>query len=357
MDYVKIFPDDLLLFRDDTKMDRGMDKDTKTEAGANLIISKIFPYPSVFWGSIFTSFLRQGLLPEVLNILKIGDSEKKEVSDTCLSEYLSIRFLGIIIKKKIYVPAPLDLFYDESVVCAKFDGNTFSVPTKGKTKRAENMFIELEHFVEKYLSSNYNNIKLHPISSFIDFEHRTGIEIEDRRAKEGHLYRINFLRFQDPEAGYVVGYHTKINQSVKDGFFTLGGERKIAYMKQLSSIDKYITSYEKKLCSTDKIKLILISPLIVSEVDTESYIQKLLSKAICLEGLAVGSLEKFNGFDMAKGERKKYVWAIPAGSVLYLRSKEFQGKTYLNIQRLINEKFKKHTKFYRGFGLYLLAEW
>lgn len=365
MRYVKLIPEDTLLFRDDTRMEKGPNVrvgNWEIKDVPNLVKSRLMPYSSVFWGTIYTALLRKGLLPDASQKLMNGEILRTEV----LEKDLAIEFLGLYRDEKVLIPAPLDLFYDNdrNVSCAEFNRGKFNVPQSDRYKviyeRSENMYIGLTDFFRFYSEGIYKGITLYSESEIITYDHRTGIELKNRNVVDGHLYRIEMISFVEEYSGYVIGFRALDTDAI-EGPVTLGGERKVAYLEEIPDMGNELIQYDERQCNSKNVRINLLAPLIIPEmgkgVNAIEYLSTLLPENIRLEGIATSNAESFSGYDIAADREKEAVISIGAGSVLYMSSEEFIGKDYAQIRQIINESFRNLDQFYKGFGTYLISEY
>lgn len=351
--YVKMIPENILLFRDETSMNKGE---------TNWIVSKCIPYPSVFWGTICTAMLRQKKLSEIQQLIKDGRTDQHEKIKECLK----VEFIGVYDgeEEKVYIPAPLDLYYSNKgqVFCGKFQKEQYFLPTKKwvhKTfEQAKHDLISLSDFYYYYLEGDYRAIELKSMEDFFTYETRIGIELEDGIVKESHLYQMQSVCFKKDGCGYVIGY--KSGERCEEGYVTLGGERKSAYLTEIENEESFswLHSLQEKECHGSLIKVIFLTPTIIPEKESFEEIQKAFeNKKIQLKNAVIGDTQIVSGFDIATGKSKRKEKVIPAGSILFLQSNLFEKETYKKIAQEIEGVLKEFTELsYRGFGKFLLAE-
>lgn len=351
--YAKITPEGVVLFRDETSMEKGE---------TNWIVSKYMPYPSVFWGTICTALLREGKLGDIKKLI----DEKKPDQHSIMEKNLKLEFVGIYDEKEreAYIPAPLDLYVSNKniVFCGKYQKGKYQLPTKGEGHetfiQAEGKYISLWHFYDYYSEKKYSNISLKGEEEIWEHETRVGIELdkETRMVKESHLYQMQTLRFKKDTLSYVIGYHSE--NRCQNGLVTLGGERKMAYFTNMEKDKFFDASWDERECKGNRVRMVVITPITLNGPKENNSFQNIFEETeIEVIHMVVGSLETMSGFDMLKGEEKKKKEVIPAGSVFILESNAFKGKSYNKITEKIEEELIKSVDlFYRGFGKFLLAD-
>lgn len=358
--YFKIKPGDTLFFRDGHPFSKRLN---------NYLESLNIPYPSVFYGAVFSALLRQGKFEDILSCIK----DKNNDIETKLEENFNITgvYLYDEIKNELYVKAPLDLFQDgnsKSLGLYK-DGFLYSPGGANKYNRCDDKFISLNDLIKHYSKGNVNDITLYPGKYFFTNYSKVGIEIDRQKktVKEEHLYRLNMVEFSHKRFSYLL--KCKINLSedeIKNDVIKLGGEAKVASFthtfKELSAIKELNKFYNNTTIYDDKIKLILTTPMIIEkalqnkEDDSENYFDNFI-KNNNIECAVTGKPEYIGGFDMARSEQKSIREAIPAGSVLIMKNNKFING---NITQILDSSCEKYINLkniednFRGFGSILI---
>lgn len=195
------------------------------------------------------------------------------------------------------------------------------------------------------------HIKLYSSDYFFTKYKKVGVEIEkiSRTSKDKHLYRLNMTEFKDKRFSYMLkcGLNSSID-GLKNDVVKLGGESKLAAFthtfKTVKVIDKLEQFYDKQVIKSDKLKIIVITPMIMDNFDKSS-----------AEFLSTGKPEYIGGFDMARNTQRTRKKAIPSGSVLVIKDDKFKDKSIKYIYDH-SEKFHKLDKIknskqrYKGFG-------
>ncbi|AKA67808.1 type III-B CRISPR module-associated protein Cmr3 [Clostridium scatologenes] len=350
--YFKIKPSDTLFFRDGHPFLKRLN---------NYLESLNVPYPSVFYGAIFSALLRQGNFKDILNSIRNKDNE----IETKLEKNFNITgvYLYDEIKNELYVKAPLDLFEDgnsKSFGLYK-DGFLYSPTGANKFNRCDDKFISLSDLIKHYSSRNVNEITLYPSKYFFTNYSKIGIEIDrqKRTVKEEHLYRINMVEFSDKRFSYLLKCEIDLNEDeIKDDVIRLGGESKIASFthtfKELSAIKELNEFYNNTIVYGDKIKLILTTPMIIekSSQDKKDDFDNFINNNN-IECVVTGKPEYIGGFDMARNHQKNIRKAIPAGSVLIMKNNKFRN---VSINQILDDSCEKYINLkniednFRGFG-------
>lgn len=351
--YFKIKPGDTLFFRDGHPFLKRLN---------NYLESLDIPYPSVFYGAVFSALLRQGKFKDILNSIKIKTND----IETKLEKNFNITgvYLYDEIENELYIKAPLDLFEDGSSKSFGLykDGFLYSPGGANKYNRCDDKFISLNDLIKYYSKGNVNDITLYPGKYFFTNYSKVGIEIDRQKktVKEEHLYRLNMVEFSHKRFSYLLKCKIDLgNDEIKDDVIKLGGEAKVASFtctfKELSAIKELNEFYSNSIIYGNKIKLILTTPMIIEKASQdkeddsqdENYFDNFI-KNNNIECAVTGKPEYIGGFDMARNEQKSIRKAIPAGSVIIMKNNDFNEKKISEIYRDIN--FKNVEDSFRGFG-------
>lgn len=337
--YIKIKPSDTLFFRDGSMFKKGLN---------NYLQSLDIPYPSVFYGAIFSAILRQGGFDDIKDKINNGQiwdelAEIFEIDDIYLYDEE---------ENEIFTHAPLDIFYNDSIKkIGNYDieNNRFNSPKNeiDKFKRAEDNFISVHDLIENYSKNNINDINLHSKKKFFTKYSKTGIEVDKKlkTAKDKCMYRIDMTEFCDRKFSYLLSCKIDTERiSIANGIIRLGGESKLASfthtLKQLKVMDEIKYFYNNTVIEGNQIKVILTSPMIVKDYckfKDENNIKVAVT----------GRPNYIGGYDMAKKEKKVMNRAVPSGSVFIVEDNNFIGKKISDIKLELIESAEEK---FRGFG-------
>lgn len=342
--YFKIKPSDTLFFRDGYTFKKKVN---------NHLESLDTPYPSVFYGAIFSALLRQGKFSNIINDIK---DRNKDIINNKSEENFRIESIYIYdeMENEVYMKAPLDLFENDfNVTLGKYEDGYLYNPyhENYKYERADNKYISLSDLIQYYSKSDVKNITLYSREYFFRTYKKIGIEIDrnNRTAKDEHLYRLNMVEFTDKRFSYLV--RCKINKNegdIQPDVLKLGGESKLASFtytdKSIGIIESLDKFYEEKKIYNDKLKIIFTTPM-----NEKNY--QYIKENFKIKYTITGKPEYIGGFDMAKGEQKPMKKAVPSGSILVIENGEFEDKTISEILKL--DKLKEIMSlenYFRGFG-------
>lgn len=338
--YIRIKPGDTLFFRDGFSFKIGLN---------NYLQSLDIPYPSVFYGAIFSAILRQGKCTDIKEEIK----NKKIESN--LGEIFKIDdiYLYDEIENEIFIHSPLDIFYNDYMKkIGEYDikNQIFNSPEDDidKFKRADDSFIKVHDLIKYYSENNIKDIELYPKKHFFNKYQKTGITInkDSRTAKDKCMYRIDMTEFCDKKFSYLL--KCEINSGkidFRNDIVRLGGESKLAAFthtfKELDVINEIEKFYKNTTIEGNKIKVILTSPMIMCD---DKY-NKLKSDRIKVA--VTGKPNYIGGYDMASRQKRKMQKAIPSGSVLIVQDDSFDGKKICDIKlKLIQDS----QLSFKGFG-------
>lgn len=326
---INIKPCDNTFFGDGTQFNFDINKNIK---------SKNTPYPSVFFGSIFTA------------ILTHNDNFRKEFFKKGNYDHESILQIGQVYlfnekEKKLYIKAPLDLFINSKneVGFGKFEKNITKTSLKyeyilrsPKNKdytRVKNMYIDIKNIYDAYLKKNRLRINLKRENQIFLKNKKIGIGI-DKKSKvveDGKLYKIEQTEFTSSDWSYVVEY--KIDKEylsqkyskVKDlnlGYLKLGGENKASIFKTITDnrIEKKISEFKKM----EKFKNNIYKIIFTSETYfIEGIEQSFNENGIEILGISNEKPIYIGGYDMkGKGTVRKMYKGYEAGTVILVKVNE-----------------------------------
>lgn len=335
--YFKIRPIDTMFFRDGTPFNKDLN--------SNFIEVKDVPYPSVFYGAIFSALLRQGKFKEVLEEIK---NKNESAIEQKSKEVFRIKNIFIYDEEenKVFTKAPLDLFKnEEDVVFGKYENGSFNSSNKEGYKRADEFYIDVDDLFNDYKMKKNHKLKLYPRSYFFKNYVKTGLDLREKPAlelEEKPVYRITMTEFASKKFSYMLQCELDENSmDIKKDIILLGGESKMASLaytnKEISLFNK-INDYKDTNC--EFVKFILISPMIIENDE------KLNGKCEFIQ--ITGKAEYIGGYNLASGEQKPIKRAIPAGSLFILKN------TKENVEKI---KSLSEENNFRGFGKFITIPW
>lgn len=349
---LKITPMSELFFRDGITMEQGT---------SNWLISKVIPNLSVFYGALISLQLRKGEFGDILELVKKSSQaeNKKEIQDKIdikLRERIKIHGIYLVADRELYMPAPLDLFYNEKETVKKgeYKSGLIYPPEMEKVdevwERGDEKFIKLFHYNEKYRKNDMENLRLYDSNNFFSYYHKVGLTIGNNRMNiEGDLYFADMVTFVKKDMGYVldVEWEEPVSDLAEEEVIQLGGERKIALIEELREDSWEYEQWQElrkqeEQCQTEctiegLVKIVFTAPLLLPEEENN-----IISENEKKVKIIVSSMKKtdyIGGYNMAIGEQRKMRKAIPAGSVFLLEIREkIQGSIYDYIKKILNQK-------------------
>jgi len=332
MNILKIQAVDTLFFRDGKPFSMGDE---------TAIDTKTVPFPSVFWGAIFSRLIADGKI-------------KQDKQDKYDKRVLKIGRVFLYNEQNsiLLLPAPADIFKDKDgniytekyeminekvAVSSNITTQYLVMPnTDEDVKRVENSFIEINSF-KPYIEQLDSDISIYEITDIIEYENKVGIKRNSSNTtEEGNLYRIPMLRFKE-NWNYLVEYELQGGIDLgNQGVLKLGGEGKTA---KYSKFNKKIGELsESRTVENDEfLKIYASSHLIFKEnisnwkeIFDEKFPDCTLWSVANSIHVAVG------GWDMETNKPKIMKRALPAGSVFMLK---FNGEK-LNSET-IKERFSE----------------
>ncbi|MCY3709413.1 MAG: hypothetical protein OXG26_11000 [Caldilineaceae bacterium] len=189
--------------------------------------------------------------------------------------------------------------------------------------------------VSRYLRGNDTTLLLIERATLIEREPKIGIarSRETLSSEEQMLYRIEMSRFKNSDGsyGFVVDYECSESLSHR-GLLKLGGEGKsFVYQNivvDMSLLSGHLDAVKTAIQSTGRFKLYFATPAIFKHGWLPSWLsdytlpgayppENAAPISLKLITAAVGKPVPVGGWDMAKGEAKPTLRAVPAGSVYY----------------------------------------
>lgn len=339
--YIKIKPSDTVFFRDGFTFKIGLN---------NYLQSLDIPYPSVFYGAIFSAILRQDGFNDIKYKIKKG-----QIGDE-LAKILKIDDVYIYDEEEneIFTHAPLDIFYNDYIKKIgdyDIENKTFNSPKNeiDKFKRAEDDFISVHDLIENYYENNMNDIDLYSKKKFFGKYLKTGIAVDgnSKTSKDKCMYRIDMTQFCDSKFSYLLRCKIDTKRiSLKNDIIRLGGESKLASfthtLKELKVTKEIEYFYKNTVIEENKIKVILTSPMIIND-----YCKFLKDNNIKIA--VTGKPNYIGGYDMAAKHKKAMKKAVPSGSVFVIENNSFINKEIRDIKLEFIESAEQWQRV-RGFG-------
>lgn len=369
-------------------------------------ISKNVPYPSVFYGAIFSKlYVENGVIRKELaridNPKNIINSKNKNNFDYNLykkeiekieKKYLTISNIYIYDYKndEIYLKAPLDLFIDSKynkVHMGKFkdiDCISNALPSDLKSikcilhspnieyenERVDNYYMKLSDLLYYYVeNTSIKNINLYKENELFTYSRRTGIEIERGQTKEGALYNLEMSIFKDDNFCFLLDVqignrddNDKIDKIKfkNKGVLKLGGENRTcayeAVKKTPRDINKLINYEEKSLENISRVKVITTTPLIIAKSTKENEVKVKKNiwypdiTDINVVGASTANPMHIGGYDMKITDHKYMYKGLEAGTVYLLDISKLNGdisnlkELRTKIEESMNENIKNESK-------------
>jgi|AntRauTorckE5430_2_1112549.scaffolds.fasta_scaffold01678_5 CRISPR-associated protein Cmr3 len=365
---IKLKALDTLFFRDGKPFNKG------DETWASGVFP---PAPSVFYGSIRSAYIAQNLDKYSLKEL-IEKTEKLRIKQISFEVYAPIMDDK---KSEVgqYFPLPKDLVKrksvnsDEAYKRKKYKINkTYKLQLSSEIINSSNSTAKLlkspfgEEVEEvdngiihslafrKYLQGRDEEyFEGRELNQFLTNEPKVGIgkDNDTNTTTDGLLYRVGMQRTDYIQA--IIDFEEieglKLAES---GFLKLGGEGKSVFYESEEGLD--ITFKMTKLADNEsQFKIYLGTPALFKKGWYPSEIFKKANVQVELIAAALGKPFNIGGFDMAKGEPKKMLKAIPAGSVYYYKLESG------NLEKLF-DYLKQNTiseeRGQEGFGIAYLAK-
>lgn len=349
MPTIAIQATDTLFFRDGRPFSMGDDS----------FAQGVFPPPpSVLYGALRSAYISKGLEDD----LHLNELIKE-------SENLRFNFIGLQVGSSPYFPLPMDLIVPKPIGKAPLktkplklvDAPKFSNAQTSKILKPEHdgkteddtFLIELLAF-ENYLEGTSDQLNVKKRSDFLTSEPKIGIgrDRDSNIADGGKLFRIQANRLSKIDSrGNLMQLRFLLDLEgldvPKNGWMTLGGERKVAIFEKMESIEIIRPNIE-----TSRFKIYIATPA-VFEAGWKP--EKLLQKhGLTLLAAAIDRPLSIGGWDLEKNKPKPMVQCVPAGAVYYVEAsstaaavaiaQEIHGKS-------IAENFN-HTDYQKqGFGI------
>lgn len=334
----------------------------------SFIESMVFPYPSVFFGAIFTA-----MLTENNDFRKIFFKNKRNDHEKILN--IGKIYIYDESKDKTYLRAPKDIFINSKGErdIGKFEKISenekvslsfpyyLKAPTDKDYKRIKGQFININNLYDSYEKKQKRRIELKDEKDIFNKYSNIGITVDytSKLAKEGKIYRRQQSEFTDNSLCFIVEYeirseYLKINYPgvvVRDldrGYLKLGGENRAA--KYEITTNKDINEFKRKKCNSvgNKIKLMFTSATFFKEGIKEVFNSKFKILGISNDKpIYIGGID-LNNENNKKSIRKMYK-GYPEGTILFI---EYIGSGKLRDE--LDEIMKQDAK--KGFNEYIYWE-
>lgn len=347
----------------------------------DFIESKEIPYPSVFFGAIFTAILVKN------KEFRLGFFKDKRFDH---EKILTIGNIYIYdeVENEAYVAAPKDIFFKDSykakckgdVHYGRFEkvaaNNRSSLklpyylksPEDREYKRMQNSFINIEDIYKKYVKKLNLGIKFKfKEDIFIqDVKIGIGTDADKRIVEEGKLYRRQQTEFKNNLWSYVVEYKIEEDylnkyypgislETLEKGYLKLGGENKAAKFEKVNIdiINKFQKEQNKFQKEQNKFEGKQLKLICISDTFFRYGIEKAFENKFEILGIVNDKPIYIGGIDL-KGQNKKAVVrkmykGYSAGTVILLK---YIGNrdTLKELRGIMNENKSK------GFNKFIIME-
>ncbi|QXM05369.1 type III-B CRISPR module-associated Cmr3 family protein [Crassaminicella indica] len=353
---LKIKPCDNTFFRDGNQFNFDIHE---------VIRSKNTPYPSVFFGAIFTALLAHNDEFRRAFFKKANYDHEKILA-------LQQVYLWDEKNKKAYIKAPLDLFINENgdVVFGEFkkvDSKLHSLsfecflqcPEDKNYKRVSNKYINIKNIYDAYAKKQGIRLELKDENEIFIKNYKIGIGINKntKSIKHGNMYRIEQTEFINNNWSYVVEYEinreyleTNYNgidfDNLEQGYLKLGGENKVCKFEK--HINEKIYKFHKKRLkeiNSNKVKILL-----TSETFFDEDVKDIFKGDLKLLGMVNDKPIHIGGYDMqGKGSARKMYKGYDAGTILLV-----EGLNKKNVKKEICKKINRNNP--KGFNQFVILE-
>lgn len=335
----------------------------------NFIKSKNTPYPSTFFGAIFTAILSQND-----SFRRIFFGEGKYDHEKILK--LGQVYLYNNITAMAYIPAPKDLFVNSKGRKVfgdfiKLEKDTTSIsyekilqsPKDSDYKMANNKYINIDDVYSLYSNRISNVIELLDENQIFVKNNKVGIKLDESTGsvEESMLYRMEQTEFLDDlkenrNWSYLVEYkicRDYLNRyyrgievdDLDSGYLKLGGESKVCRFKKMKDSRKYrcIENFNAK----KKVKLNkgIYKVIFTSDAFFERDIDESFGSEVKIIGIVNYKPIYIGGFDMKLKVRKMYK-GYAAGTVVLIKVLNQNAK--LKIEPLNPKGFNKYIILEEG---------
>lgn len=349
---IKIKPCDNTFFGDGNRFDFGI---------SNVLKSKNEPYPSVFYGAIFSALLAndEGLMKEFQRCKNTIENITKLQENTLEIDQI---YLYDEDNNGVYIKSPLDIFISDNgeKVMGKFiknkGRNCFKIfdymmctPTDTTYKRANKYYMDICDKFKSYKNELGIAIRLVHEDRIFKKNIKVGISIDDttNTTTQGMLYRIEQTEFVNNKWSYLVQYKLKDNtiKELDQGFLKLGGENKVCKYESIS--ENCINEIIKENFMEEKNKNKKIKGRIKIILTTDTYFKESLKSLFEKNGLKILGISNdkpiyIGGYDMVskngKGGIRKMYKGYSAGTVILAELCEKKESTLNDIYKLVLDK-------------------
>ncbi|MCD2348051.1 type III-B CRISPR module-associated Cmr3 family protein [Clostridium guangxiense] len=357
MKLLNIKPCDNTFFGDGNQFKFGMN---------NFIRSKNTPYPSVFFGAIFTSILSQNdeFRSEFFKKGKYDHEELLELHQVYLYNNTT---------EMAYISAPKDLFInsqgkkvfgefkkvDNALLASISYERILQSPEDSDYKRVSNKYINIEDINDLYSNKISQQIELINENDVFIKNNKVGIKIDKatKSVEEGMLYKIEQTEFLDDikennNWSYLVEYEIYYNylndnynrieiQELDKGYLKLGGENKVCRFEKMEN--DFIKNFTEK--KVTKLNQGIYKVIFTSDTFFKEDIKKAFGQDIKILGIASDKPIYIGGFDMESGIRKMYK-GYAAGTVVLIEV--INENSQLRIKSKNSKGFNEHIVVKEG---------
>ncbi len=344
---LSIKPYDSTFFRDGSKFDKGY---------SNTVIGKNTPYPSVFFGAIFTAVLANN-----------DEFREKFIRENRKDHEEILKIKGVYLhnekENKTYIKAPLDLFIDDDkkVKFGTFVENKNTsinqemilMYPEGDFEKVNNKYIEISIDFKNYMDNYSKNLELIDEDEIFMKNSKVGIAINKVKGvtEESMLYKYEQTEFISNDWSYIVDYEINkayFNEYYKnikmkildDGDLRLGGEGKIAKYKSIDNSKIYDFNELKN----NKVRSGIIKILLLTEAYFKNSINNILPNEIQLLTIVNDKPISIGGYDLKNKKHKKMYKGYSGGTIFLCK---------LNDEIDLNKVLKENNG---GFNNYIVLQ-
>lgn len=359
MELLKLTPCSNTFFRDGHNFDAGI---------SNYLLSKNTPYPTVFFGAIFTTLLAENeKFREAFFSENRNDHEK----------ILKIGQIYLYDQERIYVSAPKDIFVNdvgdfqfskfrninEQNSSIQYDVILESLKMQGYT-RADDYYIDILDLHGSYKKRQPESMRLLKSTDIFIKNTKIGIGLASgtKNVQESQLYKIQQTEFTNNKWSYLIEYsidekyleqnYNMTLDKLDFGYLKLGGESKVCAYEEHENSDVHLFNNLKIGMGDDE----FIKVILLSDTYFETTIDLVFSDDIKLIGLVNDKPIYIGGFDMkssksSRGQARGMYKGYSAGTIILLKINK-EKISNEQVREFLNEKIIRNNS--KGFGQHVV---
>lgn len=296
-------------------------KKTELDIRNNWYPTSLMPLPSVFYGCIATLYIKHNQ-----NILETYNRKEKN------KKYIKLGRMYLNTKNNRCVNLPYN-FYEKEKSIEKDCNEIFL----DNLKNVDNSFVDVDELYSGYENEPAHLKKIYTIDEFFKKSYTVNISMQDKKVIDNRLYRKDVVNpISKIFNGISIEFKIEQEQTpIEDkGFLLFGGEKKLCEYNITRSFKPKYNYLKEDAFNSEWVRIVAFSPLKISKNLIKDFAHSNVFDKNCDKFMITKKPIILHSFYLKNKEE-----ALQAGTVLYIKNKDYKNMTYKEVYTNIYEYY------------------